>query len=487
MIPLFKEQKWGRRPISKNTTAHKPLELRPKYSYRYDPIQGITRLNVSNWPIEGFSDQDVAIDFSLFSSWAKRPLRAIEMDWLNLAIAIYSADRFSARRPSASVGDKYWRRSISLEVAVANPDVWNASKSAILEALQFLTDDDWTLEFTERKILLVEESQMHIKMDVGERPSWVCLFSGGLDSLAGLMHLSRKVGGRGLMVSGWTNERLKVGQKETVAQLPKHGVDSCDWLQVHYGFPKIKYSDFMESSQRSRGWMHVALGLTALAVSDNDVLDICENGIGAMNLPTEFSQTGSHTSRAVHPVFLSRIAKVASILFDRKFSIRQSALFETKAELLRRTLLVDDAKLIDSSFSCEFFPNYNAKQSQCGVCPSCLVRRAALSAAALPDNGKRYANDIIAKLPPSKKMHGLIKMRRFVDRIDHCCNDFAAQDAVLWEYPEAGSFFEEAAVSLSLTKQDFLKEINRMHQSFALEWKTFFDHLPLRLVNSNVA
>jgi hypothetical protein len=224
--------------------------------------------------------------------------------------------------------------------------------------------------------------------------------------------------------------------------------------------------------------MHVALGLAAVAASDHDVLDVCENGIGALNLPTEFSQPGSHTSRAVHPVFLSRIAKAAGLVFDRNLSIRQAALFETKGDLLRKTLTTDDADLIDASFSCEIFPNYNAKQSQCGVCPSCLVRRAALHAADLPDSGARYSCDVMSYMVPSRKALGMIKMSRYVNRIESCFNDHAALDSVLWEYPEAGSHFEEASSSLNMTLDEFLLKIRLMHQSFALEWKAFANSLP---------
>lgn len=478
MNSLFRERGWGRQHLPKGRSSVSVQKSRPEFVYGFSPVHGVSRSNVNDWPIEGFPEQEVKVDMSAIASWAKRPLMAVETDWINLAMAIYSADRFSSRRPSASFGDRYWRRSITLKVAVADPARWNALKSSILDALEFLTDDDWKLDFTQRDIMFGEETQMHFMQKACERPSWVCLFSGGLDSLAGLKHLSNQIGGKGLLISGWTNERLRCGQEQLVSRLPSQRGNSFEWLQVHYGFPKIQNSSFMESSQRSRGWMHVALGLAAVAASDHDVLDVCENGIGALNLPTEFSQTGSHTSRAVHPVFLSRIAKAASLVFDRNLGVRQAALFETKGELLHRTLTADDADLIDASFSCEIFPNYNAKQSQCGVCPSCLVRRAALRAADLPDSSARYSCDVMSHMLPSRKALGMIKMSRYVNRIESCFNDLAAPDSALWEYPEAGSYFEEASLSLNMTLDDFLSKIRLMHQSFALEWKAFSNSLP---------
>lgn len=478
MISLIQGHDWGHRSIRKVKRSVQSKITRPAFEYQFNPVHGVSRSKVKDWPIEGFAKQDLEIDMSAIASWAKRPLTTIETDWINLALAIYSADRFSSRRPNASSGDSFWKRSISLEVAVADPSFWNSIQPEILHALRFLTDDNWNLEFALRKELLEEESQMHFHDEISERPAWVCLFSGGLDSLAGFNRLSNEINGKGLIVSGWTNERLKVGQEKLVSKIPSARGSSFDWLQVYYGFPMIKNSHLMESSQRSRGWIHVALGLLALAVSGQDVLDVCENGIGAMNLPTEFSQTGSHTSRAVHPVFLNRMAKVASLVFGKKLQIRQSALFETKAELLRQTLSTSDAELINDSFSCEIFPNFNAKQSQCGVCPSCLVRRAALRSADLPDSGEQYSHDVLSSHLPAKQALGMIKMRRYVQRIESCFNDTAMPDAALWEYPEAGSYFEEAALSLGLSLDEFLINMRRLHQSFALEWKDFSGKLP---------
>jgi len=475
---LFKERGWGRSPLGKSVSSALRQDGRPEFTFDFSPVKGISRQKVAQWPIEGFFGQKAEVDLSAIASWAKRPLMAAEIDWINLALAVYSADRFASRRPSIASGEKYWRRSITLTVAVAEPNRWNSMKGAILDALVFLTDDDWNINFTQREIGLDEEKQMFIPDSTRDQPSWVCLFSGGLDSLAGLKHLSQKVGGKGLLVSGWTNERLRCGQEELVSKLPEHRGSAFEWLQVYYGFPKIFDSTLMDSSQRSRGWVHVALGLAAVAVSDHDVLDVCENGIGAINLPTEFSQTGSHTSRAVHPVFLSRIAKAASLVFGKVLSIRQPALFETKGELLSRTLHASDAEAINASFSCEIFPNYNAKQSQCGVCPSCLVRRAALNAACLPDSGKRYAFDARSGMLPTKRALGMIKMLRYTKRVVSCCADYSPPDAILWEFPEAGSYFAEAAASLNLPFDEFLSEVRRMHHAFALEWSKFADGLP---------
>lgn len=453
-------------------------EFPPEFQFDYSAEKGLSRRGIEPWLIEGFEHQQVDVDLSNLASHAGRALSAVETDWVNLAMAIYAADRFASRRPGRSAGQTFWRRSISLRVAVIDPDLWEKAKPLILAALSFLTDDKWSLQFSNRRLLLNEERQRHLFSGSPEQIPWVCLFSGGLDSLAGFKRLSSLSDSSGVLVSGWTHERLRVGQSKIVDEIRSTRGKSLDWVPIYYGFPRIENDGGMESSQRSRGWVHVALGLAAAYASHQDTLDVCENGIGAFNLPTELSQTGSHTSRAMHPVFLHRIAQAASIVFDRNLKVRQTALFETKGELLTRTLSPSDADLAAKTFSCEIFPNYRAKENQCGVCPSCLVRRASLHAAGIEDPGHHYELDVMTQDVPPKRALGLIKMERYAGRISQCFGPLATHDSAMWEYPEAASYFDEAAKSLNLSFDKYLSALRRTHHAFVLEWRNFAANLP---------
>lgn len=473
IVPLPRSKK-RTKPVS----TRPPLGILPEFHFDYATSKGISRERQDQWLIEGFENQEINVDLSNLASHAGRPLSAVETDWVNLAIAIYAADRFASRRPGRSAGQTFWRRSINLCVSVVDPVLWEDAKPLILSALSFLTDDKWTLRFSERSLRLGEEQQHHLFPNSQERPPWVCLFSGGLDSLAGFKRLSTLSNSNGVLVSGCTHERLRLGQSSIIDQIRSNQDMAFDWLPIYYGFPKIKNNGGMESSQRSRGWVHVALGLAAALAANQDTLDVCENGIGAFNLPTELSQTGSHTSRAMHPVFLRRIALAASKVFERNLKVRQTAVFETKGELLTDTLEPSESDLAAKTFSCEIFPNYHAKESQCGICPSCLVRRASLHAAGIKDPGHLYAMDVLTQDIPARKALGLIKMERYARRIDHCFGPSASLDSSMWEYPEAGSYFDEAAKSLNLSLDEFLSELRKTHYSFFLEWRSFAASLP---------
>jgi hypothetical protein len=446
---------------------------RPTWSFDFSEQNSFSREACLDWNVDEISNQALRVDLAAFTSFAARSLTPEEVDWLMFAIYAYSADRFSSRMSKTEAGASLWRRQIRMKIPVADITRWNDAKPSILSALLFLTDDDWDLEFVQRRYLVQEQQQAYFPSCKREFPNWVCLFSGGLDSLAGAVDLIRSINKNGLLVSGWTHNRLHTSQAEVVAKLNGTIGGGLTWLPAGYGFPQIINNDFMESSQRCRGWIHVAMGLAAANISNLDTLDVCENGIGAFNLPTELSQTGSHTSRSVHPVFLHRIAIAAEMILGQRFGIRQNAVFETKGQLLQRTLGNEDTDLISSTFSCEIFPNYHSNQHQCGVCPSCLVRRTSLHAAGIADDGGEYTWDVLGKEVPLKKNLGLIKMEAYARRLNHRLQPGAPVDCLLWEYPEAASFFKEAAGALSISDDDFLGNFSQLHYDFIREWNNF--------------
>jgi len=86
------------------------------------------------------------------------------------------------------------------------------------------------------------------------------------------------------------------------------------------------------------------------------------------------------------------------------------------------------------------------------------------------------------KREPSKQPLG------YARRIDHCFRPSASTDSSMWEYPEAGSYFVEAAKSLDLSLDEFLSGLRKTHRSFVLEWRNFAANLPaLRRVTQNAA
>jgi hypothetical protein len=108
----------------------------------------------------------------------------IGIDLLVLAILVYAADTRLNRTVCAEDG---WTREIILSVPVSDPALWKGAVPTLETILRFLTGDRWEIEFRARP------NKFHIIAPVeasgSEEPHFdgICLYSGGLDSLIGLI------------------------------------------------------------------------------------------------------------------------------------------------------------------------------------------------------------------------------------------------------------------------------------------------------------
>jgi len=91
----------------------------------------------------------------------------------------------------------------------------------------------------------------------------------------------------------------------------------------------------VESSQRSRGLLFLAVGIATAWTLGQDRLVVFENGIGAINLPYLRSQFGSQTTRSMHPRTLSLAAQLAQTVSRQPFRIDMPALALTKAQAVQ--------------------------------------------------------------------------------------------------------------------------------------------------------
>ncbi len=89
-------------------------------------------------------------------------------------------------------------------------------------------------------------------------------------------------------------------------------------------------------------------------------------------------------------------AYTATAAFGEPFEVINPFAFLTKSQMLTGSGMRPFEDLLQKSFSCERYPNYPHKASQCGTCPSCLIRRLAFYSAEMPDDGKTYSADILS-------------------------------------------------------------------------------------------
>jgi hypothetical protein len=145
-------------------------------------------------------------------------------DMLEVAAYIYAADRLIGRGSTTltEMGAD-WRRKIRFKIAVRRLALWNDHEvqAALVDALGFLSEDIYGFEFfqTERKTgiqpyLGFSDPQAQI-ID----PDAVVLFSGGLDSTAGLVEQVLGEGNRIAFVTHRSAKLLAGRQSDLVIQL----------------------------------------------------------------------------------------------------------------------------------------------------------------------------------------------------------------------------------------------------------------------------
>jgi hypothetical protein len=308
------------------------------------------------------------------------PVPDSHVDFVRLAALVYLVDRTVPRT------ERGFERELELIVPVANPDGWNAHADDIAVLLRLLSSDTWSLEFTAARPPRRREIAPARSSDL------VVLFSGGADSLAGVL-AAHAEGRSPLLTSHWDFTITGGVQNRLVQALESLWGDRPRTQKVRLGRRTTQIGSGQkfraEGSSRSRSLLFLALGLAVASVNDAQ-LWMAENGFASLNVPLTGERRAAFTTRTTHPGFLSELALVLRRVGLR---VELSNPFEqlTKGEVYQRVIdaigAADAVALLGASHSCakpDRGPKFSA-ETHCGACYGCLVRRAAFLAAELPD------------------------------------------------------------------------------------------------------
>lgn len=305
-------------------------------------------------------------------------------DFLAFALAVVSADLAGHR----SCSPDGWTREFNLVVAVADKKFWDSQVPQLEKLLGFLSTDRWKLTFVKADLLCPNPEK-----PIRWKKSGVVLVSGGLDSLIGALDLYAK-GKKPLVVS-----QISHGDKEKQHQYAAMIGGRKSHLQLNHNasIPGLE----TPPSQRARSIAFIAyavLGATTLAkyaIGKKVSVNVCENGMIAINAPMTDLRIGSLSTRTAHPIYLTMIQNV---LDDAGLAIRirNPYKFKTKGEMLKECS--DQTRLkkhASETTSCGRFRRYGYQH--CGRCIPCLIRRAAFKAWGNPDNTSYKFKDLSKK------------------------------------------------------------------------------------------
>jgi hypothetical protein len=391
----------------------------------------------------------------------ERGLPAVAADLIEIAAAIYAIDRL-VRRPggqeTARSGNT-WARDLWVQMPVREPQLWSVHSNRLTDLLAWLTDDSWSLEFIQlaEGTGPLDEPQGSLFDTVPDRLAPV-LFSGGLDSAAGLA--SHLADGDAVAVSVDTNNWMQHVQQRVLRDLQTASGNSCVPLRyrVSVGASSI------ESSQRSRGLLFLGVGIATSWALHQNRLRVFENGIGAINLPYLRAQHGSQATKSMHPRTLRLTEQLAAAVSGRPFRIEAPALTLTKAQVIQAAPTAADSALAQT-VSCD--TGFSARvrdHAPCGICTSCLLRRQGLQAAGRTDL------DAAASYRSSPLAHPVAfqAMMWQVTRLDACLAQPDPWLSLVSEFPEV---LDTAPLAPA--------DVVSLYRSYVREWKGLEGAFPI--------
>jgi len=394
------------------------------------------------------------------------PFGQQQRDLLRVMAAILAADRLSPRRPQRGKRlerDLAWQRRLSLDIAVESPDRWKQAIPELTRLLSFMTDDAWLFEFS--GFVKNHAKQELLPFEDTKGTTEVALFSGGLDSVAGMFARSRLNRGKLLAVSACGNDVRGAAQRGALDTLRSLRVN-VNWLKLDHqlrgaGRPRSR----MESSQRSRGLLFLAMGATAASQLEIPSFSTYETGVGCINLPTSAAQVGAQGTRAMHPRTLSLFNQIVALVLDKSVRVVAPFFLQTKGELCRLAG-ADLPALAAAAMSCDEGEGHKQDAMlHCGLCTSCLFRRIALRAGGFAPDSTTY-RDL------STKRHGVYEVNAFENHAAQLLKCRAFDD--LLDLDPDARFATQYSFSDQSTTTASGAAIFAMYERYATEIQSYF-------------
>lgn len=308
------------------------------------------------------------------------------LDLYLLGAVVYCVDKTARRDTSADV----WTRELSVELPVADVDSWHDAHWD--EALNFLTGDRWTLSpYHECRSPMDGVRRVPEEVTPVGDVDAVSLFSGGLDSLTGVIDLLEEEPDRRLcLISHNEGDQASTAQKKLIAA-----------LRAHYGEERLEARNLFlrpapaaaqqarplpggrETTTRARSMLFLTAGLALAASVGADVpVYIPENGFIGINVPLTRARLGSYSTRTTHPHFLRLLRRAADRIGVRNLILNPFRQ-KTKGEILAGSQNPDLLRsLAPDTISCshpEAARYAKREQGNCGYCFPCLIRRSSMA------------------------------------------------------------------------------------------------------------
>jgi len=364
------------------------------------------------------------------------------LDLLQIASYVFCGDRMANRGSRDSVNNEAWSRSFEFHIPVLDLEFWSSDNTnkVLNEALTFMTGDrSYTFVFSQSAKNPAEIVNKQLSLFKGEfqdmdeaKDADIVLFSGGLDSLAGVVqHLNEHTDRFLCAVSHKSNKTVTHTQKSLIEAINKqyggrvkpYSFECCN----HDG---LKSKD---ETQRTRMFLFSAIAFSLCHCYGKDAFYVYENGITSMNLSKQADVINARASRTTHPKTLGLLRKFYKLL-SPSFDIIVPYYSHTKAEIMETFRKYDALNLIASSVSCSSSRTKPGQTPHCGCCSQCIDRRFSLYAAGLDEYDAPYANDFITAFPDDKNNE--TKQRVYITMRLASLEEISTRDDFIKKYPD---------------------------------------------------
>lgn len=364
-----------------------------------DPFPILVQHDAGRISLTGAIEQDVVITSQRMLHQIMETASPRAVDLISIATGAYAIDRLVLR--SEDLHNECGLRTLQIDFEVWDHAFWSqdAVKELLTDILWRLTGDTCLLSFSQRSQPHPTTTHQRL-LQLGEpHPTRIALYSGGLDSAAGLANRLLDGDETFMLLTVGHQSAIRCSSIEQVSLLP--GI--LNTATPHHASFMVKFTGGVagnmkcqEKSQRARGFLFYAAAAVLADACGVENIEVFENGVGAINLPLcEGGLVDGLSTRGAQPGILNKIGQLVSIALDRPIRFSLPFLQSTKAEMLatlkEKRLMSDWLK---RSRSCIHSSLRISGKRHCGHCAACIERRQAFRAAGITDDSRDYIVDL---------------------------------------------------------------------------------------------
>ena len=320
------------------------------------------------------------------------------LDLLEIAAYVFAGDRAAHRGAKDAVEYHAWLRSMCFVMQVRDATFWNQPhvKKKLCKALQFMTGDfKYTFDFVPGHktppASLFDSEEFAV---APKKPASVALFSGGLDSLGGVLERLETTKEDLYLVSHRSGQP---STKKTQAQLVLALREKYPGRIYHYSFDcGLANVRGKEETQRTRAFLFGSIAFALAYRLNLDSFFAYENGVTSINFLRRQDLMNGRASRTTHPQTHALMAEFFAELHGGPVKIDNPFWTKTKTDVFTLIDRRNGRNLITSAVSCSKTFQRLGAATHCGCCFQCIDRRIAAYAAGLQtvDNAGIYSSDI---------------------------------------------------------------------------------------------